>query len=383
MIDPPATIFAFASKQVWPHVLTLMHFRPKRLILLHSRERDESEEPARRLREFVTKTRDLDIVVDPLETIPDDNFTAIQQKLDTIFAQKQLPVETSAVNFTGGNKLMAMAAFEWARGRGLRAFYLERNNKLIQFKFGHSQIECEPPIKLNVSGTNDLDAIELLTCQLGHGVLRSPGERLRLNEKGEKIPLAQVNAELRKVVRHDRVDFRKWLDIDTNKAREEREGDGLEYGVAVLLLRLGVPQVYRSVEFKPNVYSQLTEGELDLVFNWSGRLWVVDCKDKVGGSQKLENLKTSLVANGVNLTTVQQHFDTLAEELSEKDIKVLREDLFQVSEVGGLLGSAIAVRSVRLPQQAKEFADSRRPKVEVILKDELEKRLRQLLSKSY
>ena len=96
-------------------------------------------------------------------------------------------------------------------------------------------------------------------------------------------------------------------------------------------------------------------------------------------SKKLENLKTALVANGVDLTTVQPHFAALVEDLSDKDIKMLREDLFQVSEVGGLLGSAIAVRSVRLPQQAKEFADSRRPRVEVILRDELEKRLRRLL----
>ena len=282
MMDPPATVFALASKQVWPHVLTLTHFRPKRLILLHSRERDESEEPARRLRDFVTKASGLGIVVDPLESIPDDSFTAIQQRLETIFSQKQTPVETTAINFTGGNKLMAMAAFEWARGRGLRAFYLERNNKLIQFKFDHGQIKGEPPIRLDVSGTNGLDPIELLTCQLGSGVLRARGERLRLNQKGERITLAQVNAELRKDVRHDRVDFRRWLDIDLDKAREERQGDSLEYGVAVMLLRLGVPQVYRSVEFKPNVYSQLTEGELDLVFNWNGRLWVVDCKDKVG-----------------------------------------------------------------------------------------------------
>jgi hypothetical protein len=72
----------------------------------------------------------------------------------------------------------------------------------------------------------------------------------------------------------ERVDFRKWLEIDPSKRPEERKGDNLEYGVATMLLRLGVPQVYRSVELKPHISSQLTEGEIDLVFNWNGKLWV-------------------------------------------------------------------------------------------------------------
>ena len=68
----------------------------------------------------------------------------------------------------------------------------------------------------------------------------------------------------------------------------------------------------------------------------------------------------------------------LERELKEKDIRVLREDLLQVSEVGGLLGSALAVRREALPPEAVEFAQSRRPRVEVILKDQLEKKLRAL-----
>jgi hypothetical protein len=123
-----------------------------------------------------------------------------------------------------------------------------------------------------------------------------------------------------------------------------------------MLLRIGPRQVYRSVELRPNIYSQLTEGELDLVFNWNGRLWVVDCKDKAGGKQKLESLKTALLKEGVNFAAIQRHFDILKNELEEKDIKVLREDLLQVSEVGGLLGNALAVRRGPLPRQAMEFA---------------------------
>ena len=379
MTNRPQTIFALASKQVWPHVLALAHYKPDRLVLLHSSEKEESEEPARRLQEFVARNTALGIAVDRLEQIPHDDFVAIARRLDAIYSEQRLEPETAALNFTGGNKLMAMAAFDWAREKGLSAFYLERDNKLIQFNFCHSKIESEPAIRLDASITNGFDAIELLTCQLGSAVLQSRGERLRLSEKGEKIRLSQIGAELRKNGYHDRVDFRKWLEIDLSKKLEDRKGDNLEYGVAAMLLRLGVPQVYRSVELKPHIYSQLTEGEIDLVFNWNGKLWVVDCKDKIGGSQRLENLKTALLKNAQPLPAYQEQLDGLAQELGEKDIKVLREDILQVSEVGGLLGCAIAVRSASLPKQAKEFADNRRPRVEVVFKDLLEKRLRQLL----
>jgi len=90
-------------------------------------------------------------------------------------------------------------------------------------------------------------------------------------------------------------------------------------------------------------------------------------------------LKTALLTEGVNLTAIQPQLDMVERELDEKDIKVLREDILQVSEVGGLLGIALAVRRASLPKQATEFAQSRRPRVEVILKDELEKRLAALL----
>ena len=240
---------------------------------------------------------------------------------------------------------------------------------------------AEPAIPLDSATTNSLDAVQLLTCQLGPGVLQYRGERLSLNVKGKKVPLGEIKALFRKDTRldHGGFDFRKWLDIEPDKTRAAREGDNLEYGVAVMLLRIGLQQVYRSVELKPHSSTQLTEGELDLVFNWNGKLWVVDCKDKATGKQKLEPLKTALLSQNVDFTAIQHRFDILEHELEEKDIKVLREDLLQVSEVGGLLGSALAVRREPMPRQAMQFAESRRPRVEVILKDKLEERLRALL----
>jgi hypothetical protein len=214
------------------------------------------------------------------------------------------------------------------------------------------------------------------------------GERLALSETGKKIQWAQVNAYLRRDLPLHRggFDFRRWLVIEdrrpVRRTEPEPEGQNLEYAAAYTLLRLGVPVVRRSVELKPSDQTSLSEGELDLVFNWNGRLWVVDCKDKASGQTKLENLRTALVGQGVNLGSIAKHLEAIQRDIEEKEIKILREDLAQISEVGGLLGNALAVRSSELPAQARQFAQSRRAKVEVIIKHELEKRLRVLLDPS-
>ena len=77
---------------------------------------------------------------------------------------------------------------------------------------------------------------------------------------------------------------------------------------------------------------------------------------------------------------VESLLQSVAEDLKDRDITTLREDLLQISEVGGLLGCALAVRSKNPPHQAVEFAASRHPQVEVLLKADLIKRLPAILA---
>jgi hypothetical protein len=142
----------------------------------------------------------------------------------------------------------------------------------------------------------------------------------------------------------------------------------------------GVPAVRRGVELATLPTSGNSEGELDLVFNWNGRLWVVDCKDRIGSDAKLDRLRTILLAGGAPVTQSDKLLKSLAEDLKDRDIKILREDILQVSEVGGLLGCALAVRSAKPPQQAVEFAAGRHPKVEILMKSDLVKRLPSILA---
>lgn len=374
-------LLSLASKQVWPQVLAVAHLKPARVFLLHSEDAGESKGPAQRLKRLFDDCGLVPKGGTQLEPVSHADFSAIESRFDEIVAAHQLNLGECVVNFTGGNKLMATAVFRRVARRGVRAFYLERGNLVTWFepRDGDMLTHAEP---LPVSITNDLDAAALLACQFGDEVVQFPGERLTLDEKRTKIVAQDLAAKLRGETRLDRgaFDFRKWLHIENPSARLPKEGDNLEYGTACALLKAGVPAVRRSVELATLPKSVNAEGELDLVFNWDGRLWVVDCKDRVGGETKIEALRTALLGGGGASRRMEALLRSVAEDLKDRDIKMLREDLLQISEVGGLLGCALAVRSAKPLPQAMEFAASRHPKVEVLLKSDLVQRLPAILA---
>lgn len=374
-------LLSLASKQIWPQVLAVAHLKPERVILLHSEDLAESKAPAQRLQRLFDDSGLVPKGATQLETVSHTDFSAIESRFDEIVAGHQLNLGECIVNITGGNKLMATAVFRRVARRGVRAFYLERGNLVTWFepRDGDMLTHAEP---LPAGITNNLDAAALLSCQFGDEVVQFQGERLTLNEKGAKAARQDLAAKLEAETRINRgtFDFRKWLRIENPSGREPNEGDNLEYGVACALLKAGVPAVRRGVELVTLPNSRNSEGELDLVFNWNGRLWVVDCKDRVGGEAKIEALRTALLRVGGYNCDTENLLNSVADDLKDRDIKILREDLLQISEVGGLLGCALAVRSTRPPPQAKEFAASRHPRVEVLLKSDLVKRLPAILA---
>ena len=374
-------LLSLASKQIWPQVLAVAHLKPDLVFLLHSEDTAESKGPAQRLKRFFDDSGLVPKGGTQLEPIPHDDFSAIESRFDEIVARHQLNLGECVVNFTGGNKLMATAVFRRVARRGLRAFYLERGNLVTWFEpRDGDMLTTVKPLPTGI--TNNLDAAALLSCQFGDDVVQFQGERLTLNEKGAKVVPQDLAAKLQGETRLDSgaFDFRKWLLIENPSPRPSNKGDNLEYATACALLMARVPAVRRSVELSTLPNSQNSEGELDLVFNWNGRLWVVDCKDRVGGETKVEALRTALLSGGGSNRQTEEWLKSVAEDLKDRDIKILREDLLQIAEVGGLLGCALAVRSARPPQQAVEFAASRHPQVEILLKNDLVKRLPAILA---
>jgi hypothetical protein len=140
---------------------------------------------------------------------------------------------------------------------------------------------------------------------------------------------------------------------------DHQHGFDLEYAAAFSLLKLGVPVVQRSVPLAPRVLrgSGRQEGELDLVFNWAGKLWVVDCKDRRSAEDKVDQLRAEILRQTTPDHRLGGLLDKLTDELRERDLHPLKEDLFAVVEVGGLLGRAVCVRRSPLPVQAARPAD--------------------------
>lgn len=377
-------LLTLASKQIWPQVLAVAHLKESHqlegVILLHSDDLAESKGPAQRLQSIFEEGGLVPKDTSLLESIPHDDFTAIEKRFDEVIAQHKLSLGQCIVNFTGGNKLMAAAVFHWMARRGVRGVYLERDRQITWFDPCDGDLRTHTE-RLCLGLTNDLDAASLLTCQFGHDVVPFPGERLTLNPKGIRAEATDLSAKLSGETRLDRgaFDFTKWLQIENPSRRTPAAGDNLEYGTACALLKAGIPSVRRGVELAANPKSQNREAELDLVFNWNGRLWVVDCKDRIAGAEKVQALRTAILGFTSIDRNTELLLSSISDDLKDRDIKILREDILQIAEVGGLLGCALAVRSTKPPVQAVEFAASRHPRVEILLKADLVKRLPAIL----
>lgn len=358
-------LLSLASRQIWPQVISVLHARPDGLVLFHTAEQSESKGPAERLKSFFAAQGILADNAIKLVPVPHDSFRGVLDAIADVAAELSLDDSNCQLNLTGGNKLMAMAASEWCRLANVRCFYLERNLRVFPFEPRGGDLLPQPDFKLDPHLARALDPLALLRCQLDAAEIVAPGQRLLLNQQGKNL----AEAELVPLARRG-ADFSKFLTWDVPETKS-KPGFGLEFATAVCLLKLGVPVVQRSVCLRPRVFqsSGRDEGELDLVFNWAGKLWVVDCKDRVTPANRVDRLRTELTKQITITKPIDDQLKQLAEELEAKEIKPLKEDLLAVSEVGGLLGRAICVRRSPLPTQAAEFARSRN--LAIVMKDRL------------
>jgi len=368
------TLLTIVSKQIWPHVLAVAHLKPTSLILLHSEDRNESYLPAQRIKKLIETTGLLPKGNVALSPIPHDDFSEIGRSLDALAASRKIDLNECVLNFTGGNKLMATAGFRWAGRRSVRACYLERGNNLIWFEPGEGEAKTRTE---RVAGDicNTIDPLPLLRCQLDASEVERDGEKITLSRKGNEISDADFFARVQNGNRvHD------FLTIEGVADQSVKEGDALELLAAAVLLKLGVPQVRRSLRLKvksgAGIPTRKPHAELDLLFNWSGRLWLVDCKDRKAPEHLARALAKCLEAT----LLPQQAKDLLRRiesELSIGQTKVLKEDLISMREMGGLLGQIVCLRKDELGEEVSQFARSQR--IEVVLKRDLVSGLRALL----
>jgi hypothetical protein len=366
------TLIQLVSEQVWPQIFAVNNEKPQQVIFVHSEDLSRSRRPAERLKAFFSKVTFVGI--DPaliyLEEVPAQDFNRIDERLSEILDKRGLQAHECKLNFTGGNKLMATAAFRWAMDRQIPAFYQEREGSIYRFKPEGRNIVTSSE-KVIASALDDIDPLWLAECQLESASIKNGGELLVLNDRGRK---AHENDLIKHLQDETKLykggsDFRKWLDITDKIECQDNEGTNFEYGAAVLILKLGVKSIRRSIRLQSEKATRLDtdESELDLVFVWRGQLWMVDCKDKWSGQNRVEDLKTRLQKTGHISSEVYNSIEYIKEEFASRDIHQLRQDLQSAAEIGGLRCRAVAMRSEDMPVQAKDYARSRQ-QIEIITK---------------
>lgn len=364
-------LLSLASKQIWPQVLAVAHLKPSRLFLLHSQDANESQGPAQRLKRFFDDSGLVPKGGTRLELIPDADFIAIERRLDELQTKNQLPLADCVVNFTGGNKLMATAAFRWGV-RHARAFYLERRNQLTWFTAPDGKMVTQPE-PLDGHLADGLDPVALLRCQLDASEIERPGQLLTLSQKG----LEMADAEFFKRLQNGN-DVLPLLCSKGEANHDLKDGDALEFAAAATLLKLGISRVQRSLRLKVKSSQQtgtrLPHAEIDLLFTWGGRLWLVDCKDRMPAENLADNLRRMLPRLSID---ARELFERIRKELSISQTKVMKEDLLAIREAGGLLGQVVCVRKAELPEEVVQYA--RLNHIDVVRKNDLVTGLRDLL----
>lgn len=368
------TLLSLASKQIWPHVLTVQHLKPSKLVLLHSDDAAESKQPAQRLKKFFDRQGTLAQGCTSMEELSSADFDAIEKKLDELAASRSWNLGECVLNITGGNKLMATAAFRWAAKRGVQTCYLERGNTLTTFDFQDGNVLTQLQ-KVDGHLADGLDPVALLRCQVDASEVEREGESLTLTVEAQQMEEA---AFLKQAI--SGLDATHWLNITGTADKDVKAGDALELTTAAILLKLGVQRVQRSLRLKvksvTGVGTRNPHAELDLLFTWGGRLWIVDCKDRKAPESLVEGLQRELRA--VSLSAPGRDLlKRISEELTIGQTKVMKEDLLAIREAGGIQGQVLCIRKTEPTEEVAQFAKHNR--IPIIPKSRLVEDLRSQL----
>ncbi|MGC8828158.1 MAG: hypothetical protein ACP5TE_00090 [Verrucomicrobiia bacterium] len=344
-------IYTIASKQIWPQVLAVLHLKPEKVFLFHSDDEVESKKPAQHLKKFFDKSEIVPKGNTKLCPIPHDDFSKVEESFDNVQTEHQISLDSIVLNFTGGNKLMAAAAFRWAAKRSVRSFYLEKGNKIFWFNPCDGEVKTETE-NLDAHIADSLNPLEVLRCQLLSSVVEREGELISLSDDG----MSESEEKYLKILKNGNYDP-KWLKREGELIEEKKDGDHLELRTAAALLKLGICQIRRGVQLKPNtdegVSSTMPHTEIDLLFIWNGRLWIVDCKDRMSEEtlcnqfyQKIRNMSGD----------AKELWERIKDIVSKSHFKILKDDIVTAREVGGLYGSVICVRKSNLNEEIVQYA---------------------------
>jgi hypothetical protein len=268
--------------------------------------------------------------------IPHDDYDGVLRKLD------ELKPESAIVNITGGNKLMILAVAKWAESKSFPCVYLERGNRLVTFRPDGRQFATshEP---LDIHKTDPLPPLDLVCCQLSDSEILRQGQRLTLNDQAREIPDADFWGMIQS---RNPVDY---LHREGPKDRRTNEGDRLEYLAALVILKLGAPEVIRGLELKVRHPRGNPHAEIDLLFNYGAQLWVVDCKDRKSMDWVVKNVENKLGKDDPAAERVRSAF-------SLSGMKEMKDDMISATITGGLRAGILCIRKSGFNETEMQYA---------------------------
>lgn len=344
-------LFTIASRQTWPQLLAVLHLKPQMVFFFHSEDDVESKKPAQHLKKYFDKSGIIPKGNTKLCLIPHDDFGKVEESFDEVQVSYKIPMDSIVLNFTGGNKLMATAAFRWAVKRSVRSFYLERGNRVFWFSPSDGEVKTESE-NLDAHIADGLNPVDVLRCQLTSSVVEKEGELISLSEAGKN----ESEERFLKILRNGNYD-KEWLKIDGEPSGESRRGDHLELRTSAVILKLGIHQIRRGLRLKPNtdegISSTMPHTEIDLLFIWNGRLWIVDCKDTVNEEEICEAFHQKIRDIPEDARELWERIKNI---VKTSHFKILKDDITTAREVGGLYGSVICVRKSKLNEEIKQYA---------------------------
>lgn len=118
------TIISLIGEQNLPNLLPILHIKPARVILVYT---DFTAEAARRLTKLIQNKIKADVI--PLVV---DAYNIEQTESDILAITRPFLPTVVLVNFTGGTKMMSLAAYQAAIELNASIFYLQSQGKQTQ-----------------------------------------------------------------------------------------------------------------------------------------------------------------------------------------------------------------------------------------------------------
>ncbi len=347
-------LLSTASRQIWPQIHAVLHIKPSRVLLLHSHDARESLRPAERLRDLLLGAGLPFLGGVDLKEIPDDDMHGARTAVASFVGGRR---DDAIVHFTGGNKLMSTGAFLAAVDCGVRSCYLERRLQLCWFEPGDRRLATRTE-KIDPHQADGIDAVALLRCQIDAVQIAGEPQAFALTGRAKALDCGTFERDLFSRTWHrdgERLQFRRgreWLEPAPDVTHK---GDHLELAVVATVLRFGPSRVYKGVRIQTEGASG-DQTDLDVIFNWDGHLWIVDCKDKARHWQKLNVISRYLPPRSTWEPTLQRAFGQIGSELEATHYILLKQALFDVQQGGGLQGRLVIVRRHHLPPPVGDFA---------------------------